>query len=226
MNGQHLRALPPPEQLAILGTYLVSAGIVEQPAGPFVEKAVAVCAEKCELAADVARDLTMILGYQLEETAAGEMGAAVMKEEGFAAVGKAVVEAHASGALAAVVAGGHDAWKEWAKALGKELKLKGKGLFMPLRILLTGNMEARKAQPSPVLFLSIPSAFSPDEVDGESAAAADPPAVFASFFLFLAQGPDIGEQLVLLGMAKGNLKDEAMLVPLDKRIELLKKHLA
>lgn len=42
--------------------------------------------------------------------------------------------------------------------------------------------------------------------------------------LCCAQGPDVGDQLALVGMAKGNVKDESLVVPLDKRIELLKKH--
>mmetsp|Transcript_29356 Transcript_29356/g.40923 ORF Transcript_29356/g.40923 Transcript_29356/m.40923 type:complete len:145 (+) Transcript_29356:764-1198(+) len=32
-------------------------------------------------------------------------------------------------------------FKKWAKALGKKTSRKGKGLFMPLRLLLTGRMQ-------------------------------------------------------------------------------------
>lgn len=151
MNGQHLRALPMPEQLRILGDFLVGAGLVAQPSGPFVERVVAVCAEKCELAADVGRDLRLILGYQLEETAADAKGKEVMAEAGFKAVAQACVDAHASGALQKAVEGGHDGWKEWTKELGKALKLKGKGLFMPLRVALTGSMIVREIErPAPL----------------------------------------------------------------------------
>lgn len=181
MNGQHLRALPPAEQAKIVGDYLAASGLLAPSAdaatSAFVLRAVAVVAEKCELVADAERDLRLILAYQLDETAADPKGAELIKEAGFQAVAKAVVAAHSSGDLAKAVAGGHDGWKEWTKALGKELGLKGKGLFMPLRVALTGNMI----------------------------------------------GPDVGDQLGLVGMAKGNLADEALAVPIEARIEHLKK---
>ena len=38
---------------------------------------------------------------------------------------------------------GPDAYKAWVKALGKAQKRKGKRLFMPLRVALTGNTHVR-----------------------------------------------------------------------------------
>ncbi len=45
-----------------------------------------------------------------------------------------------AGELGPAAAGEPGAFKAWAKALGKAQKRKGKRLFMPLRIALTGSM--------------------------------------------------------------------------------------
>ena len=55
-------------------------------------------------------------------------------------VASAVVEAWDAGGLAGAAAGEPGAFKAWAKELGKAQKRKGKRLFMPLRIALTGAM--------------------------------------------------------------------------------------
>ena len=39
------------------------------------------------------------------------------------------------------MAAGGEGWKAWVKALGGATKCKGKGLFMPLRLALTGNLH-------------------------------------------------------------------------------------
>ena len=62
---------------------------------------------------------------------------------GAAQVASAVVEAFDSGELPRVVAEGGDAYKGWVKALGKAQKRKGKRLFMPLRLALTGTTHVR-----------------------------------------------------------------------------------
>lgn len=62
-------------------------------------------------------------------------------EDNFAEVARAVVAAHEAGELAAAVAGGHDAYKAWVNGIGKAQKRKGKRLFMPLRVALTGRMQ-------------------------------------------------------------------------------------
>lgn len=58
-------------------------------------------------------------------------------------VAQAVVAAFDSGELAAAVAEGADAYKGWVKGLGKAQKRKGKRLFMPLRVALTGTSHVR-----------------------------------------------------------------------------------
>ena len=57
-------------------------------------------------------------------------------------VAEAVVAAYDSGELQSALES-PDAYKAWVKGLGKAQKRKGKRLFMPLRVALTGNMHVR-----------------------------------------------------------------------------------
>lgn len=52
-----------------------------------------------------------------------------------------VLAAYASGELATAVKGGHDGFKAWVNGVGKAQKRKGKRLFMPMRVALTGRMH-------------------------------------------------------------------------------------
>jgi glutamyl-tRNA synthetase len=58
-------------------------------------------------------------------------------------VAQAVLAAYDSGELQQAVEGADDAYKGWVKALGKAQKRKGKRLFMPLRLALTGSTHVR-----------------------------------------------------------------------------------
>lgn len=60
-----------------------------------------------------------------------------------AQVANSVVAAYDSGELPTALAEGTDAYKGWVKALGKAQKRKGKRLFMPLRVALTGTSHVR-----------------------------------------------------------------------------------
>ena len=62
-----------------------------------------------------------------------------MRERVQMQVANAVVAAYESGELLQALKDGPDAYKTWVKALGKSQKRKGKRLFMPLRVALTGN---------------------------------------------------------------------------------------
>ena len=54
---------------------------------------------------------------------------------------KAVVEAHESGELGKALEEGEPGFKAWLKAMGKAQGRKGKRLFMPVRVALTGSMH-------------------------------------------------------------------------------------
>ena len=140
VNGQHLRALPPAEACALLGAAWAADGLVAAPSGDWVARAAALLAPSCELVADGAAQLRACLAYPLADGAREEAATAVLAD-GFADVAAYVLASADSGALAAAVAGGPDGWKAYVKEAGKALGRKGKGLFMPLRLALTGCLH-------------------------------------------------------------------------------------
>lgn len=85
------------------------------------------------------------LGFAGERAGAGVAWTKALHEcsgdrSSSAQVASAVVAAWDAGELAGAAAGEPGAFKAWAKELGKAQKRKGKRLFMPLRIALTGAM--------------------------------------------------------------------------------------
>ena len=86
--------------------------------------------------------------YPLEETLVGPDAASILAG-GFVEVASAVLDAHWSGELPDPCphpAGGNDdgeqfgaAWADWVRRLGARLGRKGKALFMPLRVAMTGR---------------------------------------------------------------------------------------
>ena len=52
------------------------------------------------------------------------------------------MQAHDAGELEQRLDEGADGFKKWISKLGKQYKLKGKGLWMPVRIALTGVTAA------------------------------------------------------------------------------------
>jgi glutamyl-tRNA synthetase len=140
VNGQHLRALPAQQAAALLGEAWAQAGLLSAGSGAFVERAAALVAPSCELVADGVDQLRGMLGYPLAAEAADEKAAPVLAD-GFADVAASVLASYESGALAAAVSGGPDSWKAFVKDAGKALGRKGKGLFMPMRLALTGCLH-------------------------------------------------------------------------------------
>ena len=64
-----------------------------------------------------------------------------MEDGSISEVGRAVVAAYRAGELPHPTAADFEGqWKAWVKAAGKQMGRKGKGLFMPLRIVTTGRM--------------------------------------------------------------------------------------
>ena len=97
--------------------------------------------EKLELVNDASPIVSGVPAYPLEATLASDGAAKIVGDPGFAAVARAMVEAHKEGTLPDCSSEDHaGVWKKWVNALGKQLGLKGKNLFMPLRIAATGSM--------------------------------------------------------------------------------------
>lgn len=147
INGQHLRALPAEE--------LEKLVIAEwQRAGVFSEKlqlsselggaAVALVRGNLELVNDANEEMRKVLSYPLEATLMSEEAQELMGEEGgFEELARVVLKAYDTGDLPLGDAGEEHlaSWKKWIKAKGKEVGRKGKKLFHPIRLALTGKMS-------------------------------------------------------------------------------------
>ena len=139
INGQHLRALPEERLCELISAQMVEAETLSSPAPEFALAATQMVAEKVELVNDAEALIREAMLYPLEETLGSDAAASHL--EGVVEVGQALIAAHKAGELPAL--DGDDfagAWKAWVKQVGKDLGRKGKGLFMPLRIAVTGRM--------------------------------------------------------------------------------------
>ncbi|GAA0186574.1 aminoacyl-tRNA synthetase [Lithospermum erythrorhizon] len=153
MNGQHLRSLPQEDLNKLLGYRWQSAGILKHSEGPFVQEAVQVLKDGIDLISDSDNALSNLLSYPLNETLSRDRNGSLTKFGGRcstrficvfnsfpkAQVAAALLNAYDNGELLAALGEGSSGWKQWVKSFGKSLKRKGKSLFMPLRVLLTGK---------------------------------------------------------------------------------------
>lgn len=138
MNGQHLRSLPDKELTQMCGKFLEKAGILAEHEGPFVEDAVHVLKGGLEVVSDAGKGLTDLLSYPLEESLKS-FDVKEIVEDNLQEIAMAILAAYDSGELQDAIKNGHDGWQKWIKSLGKSLKRKGKRLFMPIRLLITGK---------------------------------------------------------------------------------------
>lgn len=141
MNGQHLRLMPTEDVATMFREQWLKAGIVsESVSGSFIDVAVELLKNGTELVADSENHLLSILHYPLNETLTSSEVKDVV-DDNISEVADAIVSAYDNGELQAAIEGGHDTWSKWIKAMGKAFKRKGKRLFMPVRVLLTGSMK-------------------------------------------------------------------------------------
>lgn len=146
INGQHLRALPQEEIEMLVTDEWKRSGVftdVIQPGTPLGSAATSLVKGSLELVNDANGEILSALSYPLQETiASGEADELVVEDGGFAELATIVLRDYD----AAVMPTGNDddhatLWKKWVKAVGKETKRKGKRLFHPLRLALTGKMS-------------------------------------------------------------------------------------
>jgi len=165
LNGQHLRKLSQEELLSSVAAALSTpAGLVkvdgEDPTADSLAKLKAVQSatelfrEAMELTIDARDLLAHAFSYPLDDTMESGKVNKIVKDEGFHKVLGAIVskwnndcaEGGALAILADVDASDEDAlsaWKAWVKSIGKEAEVKGRKLFQPLRLCLTGSMQGR-----------------------------------------------------------------------------------
>ncbi|ESQ31494.1 hypothetical protein EUTSA_v10003868mg [Eutrema salsugineum] len=150
MNGQHLRALPIEKLTKLVGERWKSVGILTASEGVFVDEAVELLKDGIDLVTDSEKVLLNLLSYPLHSTlASAEAKPAV--EDKLHEVAASLIAAYDSGEIPSALAEGQAGWQKWVKAFGKSLKRKGKSLFMPLRVLLTGKLHGPEMATSIVL---------------------------------------------------------------------------
>eukprot|EP00878_Enallax_costatus_P016251 GHUV01017045.1.p1 GENE.GHUV01017045.1~~GHUV01017045.1.p1 ORF type:complete len:348 (+),score=63.29 GHUV01017045.1:314-1357(+) len=164
MNGQHLRALPEAELVSMIAGSLESAGLLSDASSPFALALSSLVKGSVDMLADAAAQVPALLSYPLSGTVQSEEFKPI-QEDNFLEVAHAALAAYDSGDLAAAVAGGHDTFKKWINSVGKAQKRKGKRLFMPMRIALTGRMQGPDVGE---LLLALSKESGSDMVDGSS----------------------------------------------------------
>ncbi|QCE04612.1 glutamyl-tRNA synthetase [Vigna unguiculata] len=150
MNGQHLRGRPSEELTKLIAEYWKTSGILTVSAGPFIDEAVQLLKDGIDLINDADKALTNLLSYPLHSTLQSD-DAEPLLQDNLSEFAASLLAAYDSGDLVAALEDGHDGWKSWVKGFGKSLKRKGKSLFMPLRVLLTGKLHGPDMGASVVL---------------------------------------------------------------------------
>ncbi|KAL2479258.1 Glutamate--tRNA ligase [Forsythia ovata] len=140
MNGQHLRSLPSEDLTKLIGEQWKSTGILTESEGSFIEEAVQLLKDGIELITDADTALSNLLSYPLHATLASPDGKPVLEDQ-LSEVVANLLAAYDSGELNCALEEGHTGWQKWVKSFGRSLKRKGKSLFMPLRVLLTGKLH-------------------------------------------------------------------------------------
>ncbi|KAF3434917.1 hypothetical protein FNV43_RR22004 [Rhamnella rubrinervis] len=150
MNGQHLRALPSEEFKKLIGEQWRRTGILTESEGPFIDEAIQLLKDGIDLIPDSEKALSNLLSYPLHATLASSEVKPLLEDK-LSDFSSSLVAAYDSGELLSALEGGHAGWQKWVKSFGKSLKRKGKSLFMPLRVLLTGKLHGPDMGSSMVL---------------------------------------------------------------------------
>ncbi|KAB1209870.1 Glutamate--tRNA ligase, chloroplastic/mitochondrial [Morella rubra] len=140
MNGQHLRALSPEEFTKIIADRWKSTGILRESEGTFVEEAAQLLKDGIDLITDADKTLSNMLSYPLHASLKSPEVKPVLEDE-LSEFSAKLLAAYDSGELLGALEEGPAGWQKWVKNFGKLHKRKGKSLFMPLRVLLTGKLH-------------------------------------------------------------------------------------
>ncbi|OAY85606.1 Glutamate--tRNA ligase, chloroplastic/mitochondrial [Ananas comosus] len=140
MNGQHLRSLPLDELIEIFGDQWKRTGILVESEGTFVKDATELLKDGIDLITDADTALSNLLSYPVLSTLSSDEGKPIVQDK-LSEVAASLISAYDSGELREALEEGHAGWQKWVKSFGKLLKRKGKSLFMPLRVLLTGKLH-------------------------------------------------------------------------------------
>lgn len=148
INSQHLRALPLEKLIPLVAEALRSADppMIKADESPevtkFVEIGAKIAQKDLQLTTDARKLIGTCLSYPLLDTLKTDPHVEEVVNDDFKGVAAAIVRDFKSNKLPT---GGEDnladLWKAYVKDLGKELGRKGKALFHPVRLALTGSMS-------------------------------------------------------------------------------------
>lgn len=141
VNGMHIRKADPTALEPLVAEALTEAGVVPEPTPELSSSAVAVSVQSMELIADAADIVKACLAYPLDETLASDEAQKLVDDD-FAEVAAALVAKFEAGEVPSPSDADFDAqWKALVKSVGKDLGRKGKRLFHPTRVAVTGRMS-------------------------------------------------------------------------------------
>ncbi|GLJ16385.1 hypothetical protein SUGI_0277860 [Cryptomeria japonica] len=140
MNGQHLRSLPSDELAKLLGEHWKKSGILSESEGSFIHEATELLKDAIDLVPSSDQALRDLFSYPLQSTLMSPEGKEVINDN-LVEVIEALLSEVDSGNLQNALESGPSGWQNWVKSFGKALKRKGKRLFMPLRVILTGKLH-------------------------------------------------------------------------------------
>lgn len=152
VNSQHLKALPEEELVALVSAFLTAPpegqgeamfGSDAPGTSAFVSQGIKIAKKDLEVVNDARPLIQSCLTYNLKDLldAQDEEAVRIASEPGFGDIVKRVIADYKAGALPTGQEGEEfeAAFKAYVKAIGKDLGLKGKGLFHPTRLALTGR---------------------------------------------------------------------------------------
>jgi len=145
MNSQYIRQLDASDLERRLTDLWVEKGVL---AGPDTEEARVIMAKTVEIFQEAlvtlnqsVEEFETLLGFPLEATLADGKAKKCI-EGGFYDVAKYIVDSYfVSGELKELVETEPESFKGFIKKVGKDLDKKGKNLFLPVRICMTGAMQ-------------------------------------------------------------------------------------
>ncbi|XP_050892188.1 glutamate--tRNA ligase, chloroplastic/mitochondrial isoform X1 [Lathyrus oleraceus] len=140
MNGQHLRARPSEDLNKLIAERWKTSGMLTISEGPFVDDSIQLLKDGIDLITDADTALSNLLSYPLHSTLQSHEAESVIQDN-LSEFCASFLAAYDSGDLLRALEEGQAGWKNWVKGFGKSLKRKGKSLFMPLRLLLTGKLH-------------------------------------------------------------------------------------
>mmetsp|Transcript_8207 Transcript_8207/g.24698 ORF Transcript_8207/g.24698 Transcript_8207/m.24698 type:complete len:588 (+) Transcript_8207:63-1826(+) len=146
INGQHLRKMHVAELAPLVHEHLTEVGLVDKsvPADADVINFITLMFQgSMDLVNDVSEQFTTSLTHPLRETIETDDTEGLLEEDGgFRELGEYIINSYDAGELPDGSTEDHAAqWKAWIKGAGKATKKKGKKLFHPVRLALTGKMS-------------------------------------------------------------------------------------